>query len=99
MAKKITKTDNKKASADLPAVINHKNDLTIVQNILEHNRADQLPTNTDPLTQYVREISRYKLLTPEEEENLLKELQESGDIEVAKKISSCQLKTGRKNRH
>jgi RNA polymerase sigma-32 factor len=92
MAKKITKTDNKKASADLPAVINHKNDLTIVQNILEHNRADQLPTNTDPLTQYVREISRYKLLTPEEEENLLKELQESGDIEVAKKLVLANLR-------
>ena len=46
----------------------------------------------DPLTQYVKEISRYKLLTPEEEEALIKEMQETGDIEVAKKLVLANLR-------
>lgn len=48
--------------------------------------------STDPLTLYVREIGRYKLLTPEEEDTLLKELQETGDIEVAKKLVLANLR-------
>jgi len=47
---------------------------------------------TDPLTIYVKEISRYKLLNPEEENALLKELQETGDIEVAKKLVLANLR-------
>jgi RNA polymerase sigma-32 factor len=50
------------------------------------------PTATDPLTFYVKEISKYKLLSIEEEETLLKELQESGDIEIAKKIVLANLR-------
>lgn len=69
-----------------------QNELQVVQSILSHNSADNLPTTTDPLTQYVREISRYKLLTPEEEEALLKELQETGDIDVAKKLVLANLR-------
>lgn len=68
------------------------NELQVVQSILSHNSADNLPVTTDPLTQYVREISRYKLLTLEEEETLLKELQETGDIEVAKKLVLANLR-------
>lgn len=94
MAKKTPKsTDNQKDS--LPAVMPTNamtNELQIVQNILSHNQAENLPTATDPLTQYVREISRYKLLTPEEEEALLKELQETGDIDVAKKLVLANLR-------
>lgn len=48
--------------------------------------------STDPLTLYVKEISRYKLLSPEEENALLKELQETGDIEVAKKLVLANLR-------
>ena len=57
-----------------------------------------LPTKTevgvaiDPLTQYVKEISRYKLLSPEEEETLLLELKQTGDIEVAKKLVLANLR-------
>ncbi len=47
---------------------------------------------SDPLTQYVKEISRYKLLTPEEEEALVKEMHETGDIEVAKKLVLANLR-------
>lgn len=63
-----------------------------VQDILSHNHPGELPSTTDPLAQYVREISRYKLLNIEEEEALLKELQETGDIEVAKKLVLANLR-------
>ena len=94
MAKKTPKNSSNQKDAltvvvPTPAM---KNDLQVVQNILSHNQADSLPSATDPLTQYVREISRYKLLTPEEEETLLKELQETGDIDVAKKLVLANLR-------
>lgn len=96
MAKKTSapkKTETKNAEeTHLPVILPKTSDALIVQNILEHNRASDLPTTTDPLTTYVREISRYKLLSPEEEDTLLKELQETGDIEVAKKLVLANLR-------
>lgn len=98
MAKKKSTTKNSGIQKDTHAVVvsNHKSpvssELQVVQKILSHNGADTLPTATDPLTQYVREISRYKLLTIEEEEALLKELQETGDIDVAKKLVLANLR-------
>lgn len=94
MAKKTPKSPDNQKDA-LTVVMQNtpmSTELQIVQNILSHNQADSLPTATDPLTQYVREISRYKLLTPEEEETLLKELQETGDIDVAKKLVLANLR-------
>jgi len=40
----------------------------------------------DPLTQYIKEISRYPLLSIEQEKALTKALLETGDVEVAKKL-------------
>jgi RNA polymerase sigma-32 factor len=94
MAKKTTKSSD--IQKDALTVVMSKSpissELQIVQNILSHNQSDSLPSATDPLTKYVREISRYKLLTPEEEETLLKELQETGDIDVAKKLVLANLR-------
>lgn len=73
-------------------ITGHADPNLVVQDILSHNQASDLPAASDPLTQYVREISRYKLLTPEEEDSLLKELQETGDIEVAKKLVLANLR-------
>jgi len=100
MAKKLpSKKSAESQKESLPVVMadDHSkmpmhNELQVVQSILSHNSADNLPTASDPLTQYVREISRYKLLTPEEEETLLKELQETGDIDVAKKLVLANLR-------
>jgi RNA polymerase sigma-32 factor len=47
---------------------------------------------TDPLTLYIKEISRYKLLTLEEENQLITELEATGDIEVAKKLVLANLR-------
>ena len=44
------------------------------------------PSSTDPLTLYIKEISRYPLLSLEQENALIEKLEESGDIEVAKKL-------------
>lgn len=90
MAKKTTSKNSEKGN--LPVVLPKTNDVTVVKSILENNRASDLPTTTDPLTTYVREISRYKLLSPEEEDTLLKELQETGDIEVAKQLVLANLR-------
>lgn len=46
----------------------------------------------DPLTVYLKEISRYKLLTLEEEKELTRELFETGDIDVAKKLVVANLR-------
>ena len=40
----------------------------------------------DPFLAYIREIGRYGLLSQVEEQGLVKSLQETGDIEVAKKL-------------
>ena len=92
MAKKTTTKKPTVEQTSKALVLPKNSDVMKVQNILDHNRMDQLPTTTDPLTQYVREISRYKLLTIEEEEALLKEVQEHGDIEVAKKLVLANLR-------
>lgn len=100
MPKKVKTTDSttksKKSETILPAVIhNTARDLEIVNRVLNKNKEAGLPTpaaSQDPLTQYVKEISRYKLLTPEEEEMLIREMQETGDIEVAKKLVLANLR-------
>ncbi|CBW26363.1 RNA polymerase sigma-32 factor [Halobacteriovorax marinus SJ] len=46
----------------------------------------------DPLTAYLREISKYELLTIEEERELTQKLVETGDIEVAKKLVAANLR-------
>lgn len=46
----------------------------------------------DPLTVYLKEISRHKLLTIEEEKELTAELLRTGDIEVAKKLVLANLR-------
>lgn len=46
----------------------------------------------DPLRQYIKEISRYQLLGRDEEERLVKQLTETGDIEAAKKLVVANLR-------
>ena len=46
----------------------------------------------DPLTLYLKEISRHKLLTIEEERELTTELLKTGDIDVAKKLVLANLR-------
>ena len=49
-------------------------------------------SDLDPLKQYIKDISRYKLLSQEEEQSLVQELQETGDIEAAKALVVANLR-------
>jgi RNA polymerase sigma-32 factor len=93
-SKKESTTKTPKAEVILPAVISEKthHDLDVVDKVLNHPHFPATTSPTDPLTQYVKEIGRYKLLTSEEEEALIKEMQETGDIEVAKKLVLANLR-------
>ncbi len=44
------------------------------------------PSPKDPFLSYIREIGRYGILSQKEEQELIKALQETGDIEIAKKL-------------
>jgi RNA polymerase sigma-32 factor len=46
----------------------------------------------DALKAYIKSISRYTLLSPEEEKNLTQELVKTGDIEIAKKLVVANLR-------
>lgn len=46
----------------------------------------------DPLTAYLREISKYPLLSPEQEKALTQALEETGDIEIAKQLVVANLR-------
>lgn len=50
------------------------------------------PTVIDPLKVYLKEISQYELLSPEQEKALTSELVETGDVEVAKKLVLANLR-------
>ncbi len=49
-------------------------------------------SSTDPLKRYIQEVGRYALLAPEEEFRLAKELIQTGDISVAKRLVSANLR-------
>lgn len=77
--------------------LEQKSDLEILKELLPvvQKSTDLVPTKakeTDPLYQYINEISRYKLLSKEEEEELVKRLYETGDIEVARKLVMANLR-------
>jgi RNA polymerase sigma-32 factor len=92
MSKKV-KSKKKLQDDSLPTVFpSMSRDLEIVNRVLNNSKETVVAPSTDPLTQYVKEISRYKLLTIEEEEALLKEMRDSGDIEVAKKLVLANLR-------
>jgi len=77
-----------------------KTDVIEVDVITPVIKEDQLPalkssseiTTQDPLNVYLKEISRYKLLSPDEEKELTDELARTGDIEVAKKLVLANLR-------
>ena len=72
------------------------NEIEKIQNILPANIAGKdlvkHKDTSDQLYRYLNEISKYKLLSREEEQELVQKLQETGDIEVAKKLVLANLR-------
>lgn len=101
---KSSEIDNKKKKADIvDADHDGDEDFLVPEGASESllpRIADSLPVLKhstdlkvqDPLTLYLKEISRHKLLTPEEEKELTLELIRTGDIEVAKKLVLANLR-------
>ena len=57
-----------------------------VKNLVVSKGTDALKAPSDPLTAYIQQISRYPLLSPEQELELATELKKTGDLELAKKL-------------
>src|SRR4051812_43182137 len=51
-----------------------------------------LPSHLDPLKRYIQEISRYALLTPDEEFALAVRLKGQGDLEAARRLVNANLR-------
>ncbi len=90
--KKQKETERKKGR-DKAATSNKKKKNLKPKDPESHPPAKQtLPAEADLLQQYISEISKYPLLTREEEEALTKAYKESGDPEIAKKIVAANLR-------
>jgi RNA polymerase sigma-32 factor len=59
--------------------------------------SDKAVVKYDPLQRYLSEISRYNLLTREEEVSLGKLVQEQGDQDAAYRLVTSNLRLGREN--
>lgn len=65
---------------------NESTDLVVIPDFSKEIALYDSNKAKDPLTLYIREISRYPLLSHEQEQALVKALNETGDIEIAKKL-------------
>ena len=66
--------------------------IDVVKTILPVPAGDTGLAARDPLQAYMREISRYDLLTPEEEQDLAKRFQDQGDAAAAYKLVTANLR-------
>ena len=66
--------------------------LPVVMPSRELITTDKSVVPQDPFKQYLKEISRYELLSPDEEQKLAKQLVETGDLEIAKKLVMANLR-------
>ncbi len=61
--------------------------------VLNHSETERLPVpETDPVRQYLAEISKYPLLTPEEEDRITKAYYETRDPALASRIVTSNLR-------
>lgn len=49
-------------------------------------------TSTDPLAQYLNELRKYPVLSPEEQQELAVKFRETGDLEIAKRLVTTNLR-------
>lgn len=86
------KTSSRLKKDHVIEINDHAKDLPLMSEILPVVRPSTDLKVQDPLTIYLKEIARHKLLSPEEEKELTLELIRTGDIEVAKKLVLANLR-------
>lgn len=96
-AEKPTTEPKKPKKEDIIDIsIEGKSELEILKELLPvATNAGLVPSKDgelDPLKQYIREISRYKLLSLEEEKELVQKLQDTGDLAAAKALVVANLR-------
>lgn len=89
-SKEINKTTDNLDASDQIEILEEL--LPVVAKSHELITGTKLPAGLDPLKQYIRDISRYKVLSLDEEKELVEELQKTGDIEVARKLVLANLR-------
>ena len=62
------------------------------ESLIPEGIGDSLPAYYDPLKRYIKDISRYALLAPEEELKLALQLRDTGDIESARRLVTANLR-------
>ncbi len=94
------KKDKKVRSTDFPVAVIPENEahkeLTVYKEFdftdILTDRPKKDRDRVDPLTQYIKEINRYELLSIEQEQALTNALIQTGDIEIAKKLVLANLR-------
>src|SRR5690606_36343215 len=91
--------ENSEESLAQKAMVDLQDQMDLLENLLpvvskstDLVTTESLPDGVDPLKQYLRDSSRYKVLSLEEEKELVEELQRTGDIEVARKLVLANLR-------
>jgi RNA polymerase sigma-32 factor len=87
----LTEEDNSSPETLIPAVTDDSLMPKMMETLPVLKKSTHLKVQ-DPLTLYLKEISKHKLLTIEEEKELTSELLKTGDIEVAKKLVLANLR-------
>lgn len=69
-----------------------KNKTTKSKDLVVKKNSDNALVKYDPLQRYLAEVSRYELLTREEEISLAKRVQEDGDPDAAYRLTASNLR-------
>ncbi len=85
---------SKKKDIKIPEVVDTNADsfLPVKKIASDIVKSESLPGKVDPLQQYINEINQYELLSPEQEQALVKAMIDSGDIDIAKRLVLANLR-------
>ena len=85
MAKKTLTKKKTKTKKELISVTD-KSEVLVIPKITKEVTVFGTPGAGDQLSLYLKQIRKYELLSPEQEEDLTRALEKTGDVEVAKKL-------------
>lgn len=82
---KISKASKKKEKSLVPEVVGAQEQLPAL-------RQSSAVTPSDPLMKYLHELRKYPVLSPEEQQELAQKFKESGDLDIAKRLVTTNLR-------